>query len=110
MFDRGRKEVAMNYLECPPPDAEPVWFLFIFGTVAFLSFTMCIVAVAIGIYEWRANRCCCRRYQEMEPSPSANPDFTKVEASFGSLEGYGTMNNIEQALPIVDDDDEGSRI
>ena len=112
VFDREHKEVAMKAIQCnSSDDNEPVWAIFIFVSVAFFSVTLCVVAIAVGVCEWRANRCRCRRHQNthlQSGAQSPTPEFTKVEASFTpAIEGgYGAMDKIEQAAPISDSDNE----
>ena len=111
-FDRERQEIAMAPRSCPVADNVPLWYLFTFSIVAFFACILFIVTASIGIYEWRAGRCCCCRQDaglasESTTSP-AGAEFATVQATLtpGIEGGYGAMNKIEQAKPIFDDDDD----
>merc|ERR1712124_81613 len=111
-FDREHKEIAMAPLSCETPDSMPLWYLVTFSMVALFSCILFVIAVSIGIYEWRAGRCCCcSRTAPLASQASTGPasaEFATVQATLtpGIEGGYGATCKIEQAKPIFDDDDD----
>ena len=112
-FDREHKEIAMAPFSCQNPDNVPLWYLVTFSMVAVFSCILFVIAVSIGIYEWRAGRCCCcSRTVALASQASTGPasaEFATVQATLtpGIEGGYGATGKIEQAKPIFDDDDDG---
>ena len=111
-FDREHQEIAMELISCETPASMPLWYLVTFSMVAFFSCILFVIAVSIGIYEWRAGRCCCcRRTVALASQASTGPassEFATVQATLtpGIDGGYGATGKIEQAKPIFDEDDD----